>query len=122
MRFTFEIPGTLPTLNQYVDRERANRFAAAEMKRKTQERIVTAIGPVAPHFDGKVTVLFEWIRPDARSDKDNVAFAKKFILDALQQTGVIARDSWKLCTPLDVRFAVNKSEPRTIVTVTDGRA
>ena len=122
MRFTFEIPGTLPTLNQYVDSERANRFAAAEMKRKTQERIVTAMGGIVPHFEGEVTVQFEWIRPDARSDKDNVAFAKKFILDALQQAGVIASDSWKLCTPRDVRFAVNKSEPRTIVTVTDGRA
>ena len=122
MRFTFEIPGTLPTLNQYVDHERANRFAAAAMKRKTQERIVTAMGGIAPHFEGEVTVQFEWIRPDARSDKDNVAFAKKFILDALQQAGVIASDSWKLCTPRDVRFAVNKSEPRTIVTVTDGRA
>lgn len=54
-----------------------------------------------------------------RSDKDNVAFAKKFILDALQEVGVITKDSWKLCTPYDRKFAVNKSNPRTVVLITD---
>lgn len=118
MEFSFEIPGELPTLNPYVNSERSNRFAAATMKRDVQERICACIPDDAPRFPGHVTVWFDWIRADMRSDKDNVAFAKKFILDALQQAGVIKKDSWKLCTPYDRKFAVNKANPRTVVTVT----
>lgn len=118
MEYRFEIPGTLPTLNEYVDRERANRFAASHLKKKTQDYIKAFILD-APKFPGYVTVWFEWIRPDMRCDKDNVAFSKKFILDALQEAGVITKDSWKLCTPYDRRFAVNKTNPRTVVVITD---
>lgn len=118
MEYLFEIPGTLPTLNEYVNRERTNRFSAASLKRKTQDYIRAFILD-APKFPGYVTVWFDWIRPDMRSDKDNVAFAKKFVLDALQEAGVITKDSWKLCTPYDRKFAVNKSNPRTVVLITD---
>lgn len=122
MRYTFEIPGTLPTLNEYVNRERTNRFSAASLKKKTQAHIKAFLLD-APRFDGRVEVLFEWIRPDMRCDKDNVSFAKKFVLDALQEAGVIKNDAWKLCTPYDVRYACSKANPRTIVTIVDvGRA
>lgn len=119
MEYLFEIPGTLPTLNQYVNKERTNRFMAAKIKRETQERIISCLDDDAPCFPGCVTVWFEWIRPDMRSDKDNVAFAKKFVLDALQEAGIITNDKWKLCTPYDRKFAVNKSNPRTVVLITD---
>lgn len=118
MFYKFEIPGTLPTLNQYVNLERSNRYAAANLKKQTQERIISCLSD-APEFPGSVTVLFTWVRPDMRSDKDNVAFAKKFILDAIQQAGVIKNDNWKLCTPFDLKFVVNKSNPRTIVEIVD---
>lgn len=118
MFYKFEIPGTLPTLNQYVNLERSNRYAAANLKKQTQERIISCLSD-APEFPGSVTVWFTWVRPDMRSDKDNVAFAKKFILDAIQQAGVIKDDKWKLCTPFDLKFVVNKSNPRTIVEIVD---
>lgn len=118
MIYTLEIPGTLPTLNQYVNAERTNRFAAAKIKRKTQETIMwQMLGH--PVFEGHVYVAFTWIRPDMKSDKDNVAFAKKFILDALQEAGVIKNDSWRMCTPFDLGFKVNKDNPRTIVRIAD---
>lgn len=119
MRFTFEVPGTLPTLNEYVSLERSNRYAAANLKRKTQDYIVSCIPKDAPTFPDYVEVWIDWVRPNARCDKDNVAFAKKFILDALQEAGVITKDSWNLCTPHDRKFAVNKADPRTVVVVTD---
>lgn len=118
MEYRFEIPGTLPTFNEFDGRSRTNRFSAASLKRKTQDYIRAFILD-APKFPGYVTVWFEWIRPDMRSDKDNVAFAKKFVLDALQEADVITKDSWKLCTPYDRKFAVNKSNPRTVVVITD---
>lgn len=117
MIYTLEIPGTLPTSNEYFNKERTNRFAAAKTKKDTQEYIRSFIPFGSPQFKGAVVVYFRWVRPDMRCDKDNVAFAKKFILDALQEAEIIESDSWKLCTPYDIGFAVNKQNPRTIVTI-----
>lgn len=115
---TLEIQGTLPTLNQYVNAERTSRFVAAKIKRETQDAIMwQMLGH--PVFKGHVYVAFTWIRPDMRSDKDNVAFAKKFVLDALQEAGVIKNDSWRMCTPFDLGYKVNKQNPRTIVRIAD---
>lgn len=116
MRWTFEIPGKLPTLNEYVRAERANRYAAAKLKRDAQEVIAWSMG-ARPKFAGAVEVRFRWVRPDMRSDKDNVAFAKKFVLDALQEAGVIESDGWRVCSPVDEGFYVDKANPRTVVTV-----
>ncbi len=116
MRYVFSIDGTLPSLNEYMDAANANRYAAAHMKRDAQARIRAAlIDP--PRFKGAVTVEIAWHCPNIRKDKDNVAFAKKFILDALQEAGVIENDSWKLCTPYDVGFNVNRENPHIVVCV-----
>lgn len=118
MTYVFEIPGTLPTLNEYVRAERSDRQMAARMKREAQEAVCWALKGAAT-FPGHVFVAFDWVRPDMRCDKDNVAFAKKFVLDALQQAGVIRRDSWRLCTPFDRSFRVSKESPRTVVSVSE---
>lgn len=117
MVFSFEIPGTLPSLNKYIDDERTIRYSASRLKNRVQDEIKQRIPADAPHFKGAVVVRFTWIRPDMRTDKDNVAFAKKFILDALQEAHVISRDSWKLCTPYDAAFLINRDNPRTIVSI-----
>lgn len=118
MKYTFEILGTLPTYNEAERIKRGNRYAANTHKQKTEARIM-GYALDAPKFTEHVYVYFEWIRPDMRSDKDNVAFAKKYVLDALQKSGVITSDRWIKATPFDVRFAVDKNNPRTIVTITD---
>lgn len=114
----FVIPGELPTLNEYINKERANRYAAAKLKRDAQEQIGLCIKATkVPRFTGHVYVYFNWTRSNQRCDKDNVAFAKKFILDALQEEGIIERDSWKLCTPIDNDFFIDKTNPRTLVVI-----
>jgi Holliday junction resolvase RusA-like endonuclease len=40
-------------------------------------------------------VRFEWHEKTKRRDADNIAFAKKFILDALVKMGVLPNDSRK---------------------------
>lgn len=120
--YTFEIPGQFVSLNEYVDAERVNRFKAAKIKKDMTEKAQNAVPDDAPHFEAPhVYVYFTWVAPNMRKDKDNVSFAKKFILDGLQKAGVIKRDSWKLCTPFDIGFKVNPNNPRTIVTITDER-
>lgn len=82
-----------PTLNEYIDCERGSRIAAAAMKKKCTEQVyeqcvIQGIQPIA----GRVDLLFEW-HSSTRHDPDNVAFAKKFILDGLQLAGVLENDN-----------------------------
>lgn len=117
MEYRFEIPGTLPTLNDFLSSSQHRNYSN-KIKRETQDRIISCLDD-APKFNSSVWVYFIWIRPDMRCDKDNVSFAKKFILDALQEAGVIKRDSWKMATPYTAGYKVNKLNPRTLVYITD---
>lgn len=94
-RFRKKTHERFPTLNEYIDCERGSTIAAAAMKKKCTEQVkeqclLQQIQPV----NGKVDLLFEWYS-STRHDPDNVAFAKKFILDGLQAAGVLENDNRK---------------------------
>lgn len=94
-RFRKKTHDRFPTLNEYIDCERGSTIAAAAMKKKCTEQVkeqclLQQIQPVI----GKVDLLFEW-HSSTRHDPDNVAFAKKFILDGLQAAGVLENDNRK---------------------------
>lgn len=94
-RFRKKTHERFPTLNEYIDCERGSTIAAAAMKKKCTEQVkeqclLQQIQPV----NGKVDLLFEW-HSSTRHDPDNVAFAKKFILDGLQAAGVLENDNRK---------------------------
>lgn len=91
MIYSFTIPCRLPGLNEYVRACRANRYAAADMKRWTEE-LIAFYSRELPVISGPVTVSFLWREGDRRRDLDNVAFAKKFILDSLVKTGALPDD------------------------------
>lgn len=88
MRAGMVIEGRFPSLNDYVDAERANRHVGAKMKRRETARAeAAAIAQGLPRFAGPVAVRFLWVEPNRRRDLDNVAFAKKFVLDGLVAAG-----------------------------------
>lgn len=86
------IPERLPGLNEYTRACRANRYAAAKLKRETEDMILYYL-----HGAQKVTkpvrIDFLWMERDHRRDLDNVAFAKKFVLDAMTTAGILPDDS-----------------------------
>lgn len=88
------IKGKLPSLNEYIEAERTNRHIAAKMKRETDQLICWQIRRMKP-ITGKVRIKFVWYEETARRDPDNVAFAKKFILDAMQKAGKLKNDNAK---------------------------
>lgn len=116
---TLEIVGRFPSLNDYISAERRNRHIAAKMKRDETERVKeAALAAGIPTFSNPVTVSFKWIEPNTRRDVDNVAFAKKFILDGLVNAGVLPSDSRKHVTGLKDDFSeVDKNNPRVVVTI-----
>lgn len=96
----FLIRYKLPSLNEYTAACRANAYKGAKFKAEVEVIIGWAIKqaltskrlqkPTKP-----VVVKFEWHEKTKKRDADNVAFAKKFILDALVKCGVLKDDSRK---------------------------
>ena len=96
----FTIQGTLPGLNEYVNACRAAACKGARMKKDADEligwyiRMAIQRGNLKPPSRA-VIVHFTWYEKKGRRDVDNVAFAKKFILDALVKNKILTDDRRK---------------------------
>lgn len=94
----FVICGRLPGLNQYTNACRTHWSRGAKLKRQTEEGIAWHIlaargaGKLRP-VHGPVSMAIEWHESNRRRDLDNIVSAKKFILDAMQKTGIIPNDN-----------------------------
>ena len=87
-----EIPIKLPSLNDYINKCRTHKMAGAEMKKDIEQDIGWYINPL-PVFEKPVKIHFHWIEGNKRRDLDNVAFAKKFILDSMVKCGKLKDDN-----------------------------
>ena len=96
----FKIETRLPSLNEYIDANRRNRQIGARMKREVEDVIGYYImaarrrGTIRP-IDEPVSIHIEWHEKTKRRDVDNIQSSQKFILDALQKSGIIANDNRK---------------------------
>lgn len=118
-KYTLTIKGRLPGLNEYSNAERAYKQKAARMKRETQELIQWAarLQLRGVRFIHPVHMSYRWIEKDRRRDKDNIAFAKKFVQDALVEIGVLKDDGWTGVEGFDDNFDVDHKAPRVVVTI-----
>lgn len=115
----FVITSKLPTLNEYSNAERANRFKAAKLKKDTEELIgwhIKASG-IKPIKEPIMLVIHWQVPKTCRFDPDNIVFAKKFILDALQKTGTIQNDNKKYIRGFNDNVIYEGKEFRTEVTL-----
>lgn len=119
MEYLLIIPGTLSSLNKYIEAERANRYKGASLKRKNEKSIATAIKHCLKgiKIEKPVEMHYLWVVPNKRTDRDNVAFAKKFVQDALVSAGVLKDDGWKHVVGFSDRFEVDKNNPRIEVKI-----
>lgn len=113
------IEGTLPGLNQFIAAQNSNRWSGANMKAKTEEKIGWHIKEQlrGVSLDCPVRLEYLWVEANHRRDKDNIAFAKKFVQDALVANGVLKNDGWKQIVGFSDDFAVDKDNPRVEVTI-----
>lgn len=121
MTVRLTIPGKLPGLNEYIKAERGNRYAAAKVKCETEELIRWAARQCLKgvQFSRPVRMMYRWYEPNRRRDKDNIAFARKFIQDALVREGVLRNDGWDDIDGFTDRFLVDANSPRVEVFITD---
>jgi len=113
------IPGRLPGLNEYIAAERGHLYAAANMKKKTQGQIIRHIKQQLRGiaFDRTVDIHYLWVESNQRRDKDNVAFGKKFIQDALVEAGILKNDGWRDIGDFWDEFDIDPKNPRVVVTI-----
>lgn len=107
MKYIVEIPLKLPSLNEYINECRKNRFAAAKMKKEVENDISIFINKL-PIFEKAVKIDFLWIESNKKRDLDNICFAKKFILDALVKCGKMKDDNRNFVTAFTDKFAYDK--------------
>lgn len=84
----------LPSLNEYIDVCRRNKYQAAQFKAGIEEQIGWFIKGL-PRFTKPVTIHFHWIEENRKRDPDNFTQSKKFILDALVKFGKLENDTQK---------------------------
>jgi Holliday junction resolvase RusA-like endonuclease len=92
---TLIIKTKFPDFNDYDRAARSKSYyAAADMKKTfteiaARECQVQKIQPVeSAHF------RFIWTEANKKRDPDNIIFAKKFIMDGLQEAGILTNDGW----------------------------
>jgi hypothetical protein len=108
-RIVVEIPHSFVSLNEYINAERANRYMAAKIKKTETEVAANAFMGLKPILV-PCEVIFTWTLKDKRKDLDNVAFAKKFILDGAVQAKYIAGDGLKYIIGLQDRVQFGDEE------------
>lgn len=102
-----EIPLKLPSLNDYIDECRKNRYAGGKMKKEVDEDIAIFLRKL-PKFENPIEIDFEWVEANKKRDYDNICFAKKFILDAMVKMGKLKNDNRKYVTGFRDKFSYGK--------------
>ena len=97
VRFTHY--GVLPDLNTEIKKKGGARhgIAYSSWKRTVEENISLSIKSQLPgvKIKDRFAMIFRWYSKDKRKDQDNIEFAKKYLLDAMQGSGMIKNDGWK---------------------------
>ena len=86
------IPFKLPSLNQYINECRKNRYAGANMKKTVEADVGWYINKL-PKYEKPIRIHFHWVEENKRRDYDNICFAKKFILDSMVKAGKLKNDN-----------------------------
>lgn len=115
--YTATIEMKLPSLNEYVNVCRTNPYKASKFK-KDLERDIGYFLQKLPKFEKPVKIHFHWIEENRRRDLDNVAAAKKFILDAMVKVGVLTDDNRKCVAAFTDTFSYDK-EAKVVVEITE---
>ena len=109
----FEIPGTLPGLNEIIREAKTHYREYHKMKKYYTELVVLCIKKARlKKCDCQIDIHVTWYCPNKRKDKDNIIAGIKFILDGLQGAGIIKNDNWKHIGDIKHRLIVDVENPR----------
>jgi len=102
MKFVYAYAGRMPTMNVEINEAKRHWSNWSNRKRDLTDGIALLMKSAARGLAvmrGPVRIRFDWTvriaRNGAAPDPDNVRFAAKYLLDALQRADVILNDDWR---------------------------
>ena len=95
MKLLFTYYGHTPTLNDVLGKTKQHFGKYAKEKKSHTDMACILAKATGIKLKGRVRLLFVWHRKDARTDPDNVAFAKKYLLDGMVNAGMLVNDGPK---------------------------
>lgn len=117
------IPGELADLNAFIKATNNSRYGGNNIKQVETDRVAYTVKKYYPwpEEDYPVHIMFRWYTKNTRKDIDNVAFAKKFVLDGLVRGGIILDDRRKYVSGFTDTFCIDKDNPRVDVSIEKAR-
>jgi hypothetical protein len=91
------VPGPLPGMNETIDAAKSGRGkgnAYARLKRSWTGTVCLLARAARLPKCNRVRMRFLWWEPNRRRDPDNIAAARKYVLDGLVLAGVLPNDGW----------------------------
>lgn len=113
------IQGRFPSLNEYTDGNRANRFKGASIKKQAEKQVLQAIleAKLPKVQNYPVTLNITWYEANRRRDVDNIVYAVKFINDSLVHARIIEDDSQRFIKAINNKVEVDNKNPRIEVEI-----
>lgn len=114
----FVIPGRLPSLNDYINACRKNKYAGAKFKKDTEEFIRYCIKNAKLQPLSVPAALFvKWYEPNEKRDADNVQSGQKYILDALVSEKILKNDTRRYVKQINHEILTDRKNPRIEVEI-----
>ena len=110
----------MPALNEIIASSKSHFGAYSTMKKKHTNNLNWFINrdiDCDVCIDNPANITIAWFAKNKRKDPDNIAAGKKFILDALVQSGIMKNDTWGYVNSLSDRFYIDKDNPRIEVMI-----
>lgn len=114
------IPLPLASMNEYSNAQRTHWAKGAKIKKtNTQFCKMYVLMAMREGFEilTPCKLKFKWIVPNKKKDADNIASAKKFILDGMQEAKLIQNDNLNHITGFEDEFVVDRSV-KSVVEIT----
>ena len=122
MNQVLRIETILPGLNEIINENRKHWSKGAKHKCEWQSLIGSYIKKSKLIPVNRVKLTFVWVEENNKRDPDNIAAAKKYILDALVEQKILPNDNRKHVTNFQDSFAISNSaeiKPGVIVYIED---
>ena len=114
----FDIPGTLPTMNEIINLSKTHWAEYREMKAMAMNKVLQSIkSQNIPKIYKQIDIIVRWVCPNKRHDKDNISVGVKVIWDSLVKAGIIPNDTWKYQGSTTHIYDIDKVNPYIHVTI-----
>ena len=117
MKYT--IKGQLADLNKHDNANRANKFGGASLKKEQTDLVAWQLKG-KPKIVNPCTIAFHWFI-SSNHDFDNIAFAKKYVLDGMVKAEILPNDNqkWVLGFDGDYFDIVPKGSEKIVIEVVE---